>query len=315
MLWYGEEPRFSSAPSRALNHDGTPALTRGELAERLLEIAEQDDDGEPKTGRRFYYLALSHGYIKPDMSDTAEGKRSRDAAYDRVTSVLGILRKQGRLPWAAVLDLTRDLDEWRTYESPREARAALRRNYDEDRWLGQPYYPILIVEKDTMEPVCQPMAQHWQMPFASSRGYSSLRLQYDVARMLRRRHAKTGQRAIIFFVSDLDPSGLDLQRAWENALANFGAPEAFIRIGLTREQVRDNRDVRGRPLTELSIEVKASDSRSRSFIAQYGNRCWETDVLPPAIIRQALDHHIHTWLNHKLWQRRDSEIERTRSLL
>jgi hypothetical protein len=33
-----------------------------------------------------------------------------------------------------------------------------------------------------MEPVCQPMAQRWQMPFASSRGYSSLKLQHDVVR-------------------------------------------------------------------------------------------------------------------------------------
>jgi len=62
------------------------------------------------------------------------------------------------------------------YSSPREARAALRRRYNEDRWLGQPYYVILIVEKDTMEPVCQPMARRWQMPFASSRGYGSLQM-------------------------------------------------------------------------------------------------------------------------------------------
>jgi hypothetical protein len=164
--------------------------------------------------------------------------------------------------------------------------------------------------------VCQPMAQHWQMPFASSRGYSSLRLQYDVARMLRRCHAQTGQCAIIYFVSDLDPSGLDLQRAWEEALDSFGVTaEAFVRIALTPDQVEDNTDVRGRPLTELSIEVKASDSRSESYVAQYGDRCWETDVLPPAIIREALDSHIRTWLDAKRWKRREAEIELARELL
>ena len=112
--WDGKEPRFSTAPSRAVNTDGTPVLTRGELAERLLEIAREDDDGEPKTGRRYYYLALSHGYIKPDMGDTAEAKDSRDAAYDRVTGVLGICASMGRLDWDMVLDLTRELDEWQT---------------------------------------------------------------------------------------------------------------------------------------------------------------------------------------------------------
>jgi hypothetical protein len=115
----------------------------------------------------------------------------------------------GRLDWDKVLDLTRELDEWQTYGSPREARAGLRERYDEDRWLGQPF------EKDTMEPVCQPMALRWQMPFASSRGYGSLKLQHDVAEMLNHRYARTGQRVILYFISDLDPSGLDLQRAWE----------------------------------------------------------------------------------------------------
>ena len=58
-----------------------------------------------------------------------------------------------------VLDLTRDLDEWQIFSSPREARVDMRNSYDEDRWRGQPSFPIFIVEKDTMEPVCRPMAQ------------------------------------------------------------------------------------------------------------------------------------------------------------
>jgi hypothetical protein len=311
-IWYGKEPRFSTAPSRAVNYDGTPALSRGELAERLLEIAEQDDDGKPKTGRRYYYLALSHGYIRPDMSATEAGKASRDAAVDRVTVVLGIVRKQRRLDWDMVLDLTRDLDEWQSYASPREARAAMRRRYDEDRWRGQPYYPIQVVEKDTLEPVCKPMAERWQMPFASSRGYSSLKLQYDVAEMLRARYTRTGQRAIVYFISDLDPSGLDLERAWRDALENFDAPLAdFVRIGLTREQVRRLPNARLR----AGIEVKPSDSRACSYITEYGERCWETDILPAATIEAALDAAIYSRLDEKAWNRRAAEIERARRLL
>jgi hypothetical protein len=307
--WLGKEPRFSTAPSRTLNYDGTPALTRGELAERLLEIAERGDDGKSKTGRRFYYLALSYGYIQPDMGDSAAAKDSRDAAYDKVTAVLGILRKQGRLGWDAVLDLARELDEWQTYGSPREARAAMRRRYQEDRWLGQKFYSILIVEKDTMEPVCRPIAQRRQMQFASSRGYGSLKLQHDVAEMLKHRYAKTGQVAVILFVSDLDPSGLDLERAWREALENFGVAYRFVRIGLTRDQVQTH------DLERLGIAVKPSDSRSQSYIDQYGERCWEADVLPAAAIEQAIDTEIESRLDAKLWERRDREIERARALL
>jgi hypothetical protein len=292
--WCGDTKHFRSA--------------NAELADRLCVIAVEADDGDPKTGRRFYYVALSYGYIQPDMSATDEGKKSRESAYKRVLSLLGDLRKAGRIEWDMVIDLTRDLVEWETFTSPREARAEMREQYDEDRWLGQPYYPVLIVEKDTMEPVCKPMASRWQMPFASSRGYGSLTLQHDVAEKLNHRFAKTGQRAKVYFVSDLDASGLDLQRSWEQALKDFGVQVQFVRIALTRAQVQNHVDERGQRLKRLSIEVKDSDTRSKSYIAQYGNRCWEADILPGQVIQDTLDADIRSWLDRDLWLERDREI-------
>jgi hypothetical protein len=292
-----------------------PRADNALLAERLLGIAKTEDGGDPKTGRRYYYLALSYGYIDPSMEDTEAAKKERAAAYKRITNVLKTLRIGGRLDWEMVLDLTRELDQWRTFESPRAARAHLRQMYDEDRWLGQPHYPILIVEKDTMEPVCRPLAMNRQMPFASSRGYGSLRLQYDVADMLNTRHAKTGQMAIVYFVSDLDPSGLDLQRAWEEALERFLVDAHFVRIGLTKTQVDSNVDVRGRPLEHLGIDVKPSDSRATAYIEQYGTKCWEVDILPASVIEAALNQEIGSWLDVALWRRRTAEIERARKLL
>ena len=155
------------------------------------------------------------------------------------------------------------------------------------------------------------MAMRWQMPFASSRGYGSLTLQHDVAKMLRERYARTKQPAKIYFISDLDPSGLDLQRAWEEALNDFRVPYTIDRIGLTIEQVDGIANARLRQ----GIEVKESDSRSRSYIAEYGRRCWETDILPAADIEAALNADIRSWLDGKAWSRRGREIERARELL
>jgi hypothetical protein len=288
--------------------DGKRRRVTDELAGHLIEIAQRDDDGAPKTGRRFNYLVLSHGYIHADMSGTKEGKKSRDAAYKRVTDKLGALRMAGMLGWDAVLDLTRELDQWQTYNSPREARIAMRRHYDEERWLGQKYFPVLIVEKDTLEPICQPIAQCWQMPFASSRGYGSLKLQHDLAKLLNSRYARTRQIALIYFISDLDPSGLDLQRAWEEALNNFGVICIFVRIGLTPEQVTEH------DLDRLSIEVKPGDSRSKAFVASHGNRCWEADIPPAAVIEETIDDEVRSRLDVKKWGQRDREIERARHL-
>src|SRR5262249_32001171 len=121
-----------------------------------------------------------------------------------------------------------------------------------------------------------------------------------------------GQRCIVFFVSDHDPSGLDLQHAWEEALSAFGAFAMVERIGLTREQVT------GSGLSaqlQQGIEVKPSDSRAARYIEQHGNRCWEVDILPATVIAQAIDDHIASWLDVVLWDRRAREIEQARSLL
>jgi hypothetical protein len=309
--WYGKTPRLA-AISRTLNGDGTSALPRAELAEKLLELAREADGGEPKTGRRYYYLALSHGYLAPDMGDSEAAKKSRQAAYKAVSDVLGVLRMEGRLPWRMVLDLTRELDEPLIYDSPRDARQHLRSIYNEDRWHGQPFYPIVIVEKDTLEPIVKPHARHWSMPFASSRGYSSLTLQRDTARMLRDRHARTGQPAKVYFLSDHDPSGFDLQRAWRDALDNFNVPfDRIERLGLNMAQITDP----ALDIERLAIGVKPSDSRSKAYVREYGNRCWEADILAADVITAAIDRAIARWLDVETWQQRAAEIDMTRKLL
>jgi hypothetical protein len=309
--WYdddGKEPVFSRL-SRSFNGDGTAALSKAELADRLIEIAERDDGGAAKTARRIFYIALARGLIRPDMGSTDEAKRSRDHAYKRITAVLSDLHRAGRLGWGQVLDLTRELDESQVFDSPRAARAHMRERYEEDRWIGQPSFPILVAEKDTLQPTCKPMAARWQMPFASSRGYGSLTLQHDVADLLNRREARTGQRAIVYFISDLDPSGIDLQRAWKEALQNFGVVGEIVRLGLTPGQVRD------RDLDQFAIAVKPSDSRARRYVEQYGDRCWEADVLPVSVIERDLDRHVRSWLDADAWAQRQTEIERARELL
>jgi hypothetical protein len=85
----------------------------------------------------------------------------------------------------------------------------------------------------------------------------------------------------------------------------------FIRIGLTRQQVLAITNAQLRQ----GIEVKPSDSRAANYMAQYGDRCWEADILPATTIEQAIDAEINSWLDHDAWNRRDAEIESARALL
>ena len=89
--WTGHCPNFRTT-SRSLNSDGTPALSK---AERLIEIADRDDDGAPQglaagsTISRCRTATSKAGHGRQQSGGLAR------AAYDRVTDVLGTLRKRG----------------------------------------------------------------------------------------------------------------------------------------------------------------------------------------------------------------------------
>jgi hypothetical protein len=78
----------------------------------------------------------------------------------------------------------------------------------------------------------------------------------------------------------------------------------FERLALTDLQVRDPE----LDLDRLAIAVKPSGSRAKKYVADYGDRCWEVDVLSP-------DSHVNSWLDMAAWDRRHQEIEQARSLL
>ena len=61
--------------------------------------------------------------------------------------------------------------------------------------------------------------------------------------------------------------------------------------------------------------MKPSDSRTKSYVEEYGRLCWETDVLPAAVIEQAIEDNIRSWLDERAWNRRDREIKAARELL
>ena len=310
-FWLGDRSEFSERPSTTFNSDGTTALSRSALAEQLLKIAERDDDGEPKTGRRYWYLALSLGHVRPSMEAGDAAATERRKAQKRITDILGILRKQGRLSWDMVLDLTRELERMAVVRI-----GARRTRLPAQHLPGRPLVgAAALSDPDRREGHYGAGVQADGSDLADTvRFIARIRL----AQITTRRGGDDPQAfrphraaSIVFFISDLDPSGIDLQRSWEQALRGFMAPVSFVRLGLTMEQVQDAT----LNLDHLAVGVKPSDSRSKRFIELYGNRCWETDVLPASVIRSTLDTAIHALLDRRAWQRRQREIEAARDLL
>jgi len=66
--------------------------------------------------------------------------------------------------------------------------------------------------------------------------------------------------------------------------------------GDNRQQLgRQTRPAPGR----LAVKSRTVKSPGPAQVAEYGQPCWEADILPANVIGEALDNHIASWLDRK----------------
>jgi len=102
------------------------------------------------------------------------------------------------------------------------------------------------------------------------------------------RHINNGQNPHIFHMGDHDPSGIDMSEDIQKRLEMFIGYEGyslnidwdFSRIALNRGQIKK--------WNPPSDPAKLSDSRSKAYIEEHGDRSWELDALSPAVMNNLI---------------------------
>lgn len=84
----------------------------------------------------------------------------------------------------------------------------------------------------------------------------------------------------IIHLGDHDPSGIDMIRDIKARLEMLGARVTVQRIALNLNQITQ--------YSPPPNPAKVTDSRSNSYIQQYGNESWELDALDPSIIKDLI---------------------------
>ena len=126
---------------------------------------------------------------------------------------------------------------------------------------------VLFVEKDTIRIAIAPLLVKYRLSTLVLRGYGSLTaFQRGLAR------CKKKGTELILIITDLDCSGLDIQRCIESEM-DSGSGIRFVRLAVTMEQVKKY---------ELpSRKVNLSDPRAQEFLRVYGNNTWEFEAFEP----------------------------------
>jgi hypothetical protein len=274
-----------TAATRPGEHFGTGSKKGRGMAQRSLDLIEAmytvTEAAQPITGRGIGYKLFASGLI-PSMER---------AEMQRVYRLLKEAREQGHIPWAWIVDETRELERVSTWANPAPYARAVARSYRRDFWDQQPVRVMVVSEKGTVRGLLRPVLDHFAVGFQVMHGFSSATIVYDISR------DDDGRPLIILYVGDFDPSGMYMsEKDLPNRFSKYdGNHVTTRRIALTRKQVKG--------LPSFPAADKRKDPRYKWFRSNYGDRCWELDAMDPSYLRVCVERAIVVLIEPVAWQR------------
>jgi len=250
------------------------------------------------------------------------------STYKGLSKWLVKARKDGLVSWLALEDSARnvygDFSDYRFNEDIVEqnkedlesklesldADEILREFFDYmvrkakvDRWADQPTVAEIWIEKEALARTIQQWTAHLGVKIRVNKGYSSWTFLYENAQDLEQYLGEGVHTNVeVFYLGDLDPSGVDMERFLKETLEYFGLDSERVnvqRLSVTSEQVKKynlpprpddaetlaklERDPRtasyGLPfIVELDAMVAFVPQEFRQLILDAVNGCWDEQI-------------------------------------
>jgi hypothetical protein len=152
------------------------------------------------TLRQLYYQLVSRDVIP-----------NRVEEYNKLSKLLKEGRMAGIVDWDAIEDRLRVPDTPAAWDSPEDIMDTVIWQYKQPRQEGQETYMEVWVEKDALSGVLSRVTYKYHVPIVVNRGYSSVSAMYDSYNRFKKAIRK-GQKAVVLYLGDFDPSGVDMIR-------------------------------------------------------------------------------------------------------
>ena len=246
-------------------------------------IEEYEAQGYRLTLRQLYYQLVARDIIP-----------NRQVWYKRLGEVVSNGRLGGYIDWDSIVDHGRTPVMPPEWASPQDILEAAAAGYRLDRWDGQEHHVEVWCEKDALSSVIEPVCGRYHVRFLANRGYSSSTAMYEAAqRFVEARD--WGRAPVVIYLGDHDPSGIDMSRDVDDRLElltrQYGVQ--VVRLALNYDQVEEYQPPPN--------PTKLTDSRSPTYVAQYGLESWELDALDPAVLDGLVSGAIEQFLDQELY--------------
>jgi hypothetical protein len=234
--------------------------------------------------RQLYYQLVSKALVENTVR-----------SYKNVGSLVSNARQAGLIDWWMIEDRGRETVSNSHWESPAQIVEAAANSYRIDKWKNQPWHIEVMVEKDALSGVLEPVATELDIAITANKGYSSSSTMYDIGQRLARYYRRI-HKICILYLGDHDPSGIDMTRDITDRLDMYtgGKPIEVIRLALNWDQV------------ELwqppENPARETDARYAAYAAKYGESSWELDAVEPRTLANLVRDEVYEHRDEAIWQ-------------
>lgn len=239
-----------------------------------------------------YDLSLRQLYYQLVAANVVE---NTERSYKNVGNLVSDARMAGLIDWNSIEDRGRTTEVNSHWSNPAAIIDSAVASFRIDKWETQPCYVEVMVEKQALEGVLQPVCAELDIPFTANKGYSSSSAMYAASKRFLQR-AREDKALYVIYLGDHDPSGIDMTRDVTDRL------ELFLATSLSRGSNEDSGLVVQRAALNMNQirtlnpprnPAKMTDSRATDYVRRFGASSWELDALDPAalaqLVRDAVD--------------------------
>jgi hypothetical protein len=248
-------------------------------ANDVLAVCDELHGYKPITERQLYYRLISSRMISQSHWNKYNRKDGdRVDVYGTIGPLLKWMRIDGKLHWDDISDETRVLTYKRGSESPeqfiRQDMDNFLRGYSRCVAQDQENFIEIWIEKQALLNIVEPVAEEFCRRVLCCKGYNSVSFQAGFYRRARAA-MNAGQKAIVLYFGDYDPSGVNMLHAAMQTLHDeLGLSGVeFHRCGINPCHFSQ--------LEADPVPLKPDDSRAKAFIEKYGETCFELDAIHP----------------------------------
>lgn len=266
----------------------------------LVDYAQQ---GYDLSLRQLYYQLVSKNVIE-----------NSERSYKNLGNLVSDARLAGYIDWDMIKDRGREMlknPHWGTTTDFIESVAP---QYRFDLWEDQDNYVEVMVEKQALEGVLEPVCRSLDVPFTANKGYSSSSALYEAGKRFVKR-ARQGKDLYVIYLGDHDPSGIDMSRDVLDRLnlfvngsmglhINEGNLMTVNRVALNMNQVRE--------LNPPENPAKITDSRADGYIRRFGRSSWELDAIEPRRLAELVTTAVHGVMDFGRFQKNVKKMEKGR---